>query len=61
MQSTSDVFFGWTRGNNGRDYHLRQLCDIKLSVIVEDWDVRLLRMGGSVRGRWRAHVPGMPP
>jgi hypothetical protein len=56
MQSAGDVFLGWTRGKNGRDYYVRQLRDVKLSVIVEDWDVRLLRMGGSVRGRWRARM-----
>jgi uncharacterized protein (DUF2252 family) len=43
MQSASDVFLGWTRGKNGRDYYIRQLRDVKMSVIVEGWDVRILR------------------
>jgi hypothetical protein len=43
MQSASDVFLGWTRGKNGRDYYVRQLRDVKMSVIVEGWDVRILR------------------
>jgi uncharacterized protein (DUF2252 family) len=43
MQSASDVFLGWTRGKDGRDYYVRQLRDVKMSVIVEGWDVRILR------------------
>jgi uncharacterized protein (DUF2252 family) len=43
MQSASDVFLGWTRGKNGRDYYVRQLRDVKTSVIVEGWDMRILR------------------
>ncbi len=31
MQAASDVFLGWTRAD-GRDYYLRQLRDMKLSV-----------------------------
>ena len=44
MQSASDVFLGWIRGKDGRDYYLRQLRDMKMSAIIEDWDVRLLRV-----------------
>jgi uncharacterized protein (DUF2252 family) len=43
MQSASDVFLGWTRGVNGRDFYIRQLRDMKLSAIIEDWDTGLLR------------------
>ncbi|MBV8451216.1 MAG: DUF2252 domain-containing protein [Deltaproteobacteria bacterium] len=43
MQSASDIFLGWTRGENGRDYYVRQLRDAKISAIVEGWDVRILR------------------
>jgi uncharacterized protein (DUF2252 family) len=43
MQSASDVFLGWTRGEDGRDFYLRQLRDLKVSVLVEDWDIALLR------------------
>jgi uncharacterized protein (DUF2252 family) len=46
MQSASDVFLGWTRGKNGRDYYVRQLRDVKLSAIIEDWDFRVLRSYG---------------
>jgi uncharacterized protein (DUF2252 family) len=43
MQTASDVFLGWTRGKNGRDVYVRQLRDMKLSAIIDDWDVGLLR------------------
>ncbi|MGT2510802.1 DUF2252 domain-containing protein [Cupriavidus basilensis] len=46
MQSASDVFLGWTRGLNGRDYYLRQLRDMKMSAIIEDWDTGMLRQYG---------------
>jgi uncharacterized protein (DUF2252 family) len=46
MQSASDVFLGWTRGRNGRDFYLRQLRDMKLSAVIEDWDTGLLRQYG---------------
>jgi uncharacterized protein (DUF2252 family) len=43
MQTASDVFLGWTRGKNGRDFYVRQLRDMKLSAVIEDWDSGLLR------------------
>jgi len=43
MQTASDVFLGWTRGRNGRDCYIRQLRDMKMSAVIEDWDVGLLR------------------
>lgn len=46
MQTASDVFLGWTRGKNGRDFYVRQLRDVKMSVVIEDWDVGLLRQYG---------------
>jgi uncharacterized protein (DUF2252 family) len=46
MQSASDMFLGWTRGKNGRDYYLRQLRDMKITAIIEDWDFTALRMYG---------------
>jgi uncharacterized protein (DUF2252 family) len=46
MQAASDVFLGWTRGNNGRDFYIRQLRDMKISVVIEDWDTGLLRQYG---------------
>jgi uncharacterized protein (DUF2252 family) len=46
MQAASDVFLGWTRAKTGRDYYLRQLRDMKLSAVMEDWDAKLLRQYG---------------
>lgn len=46
MQAASDVFLGWTRGLKGRDYYVRQLRDMKLSAIIEDWDTGVLRQYG---------------
>ena len=43
MQAASDVFLGWTRGKNGRDVYFRQLRDMKMSAVIEDWDTDLLR------------------
>ena len=43
IQTASDVFLGWTRGINGRDFYIRQLRDLKLSAIIEDWDSETMR------------------
>lgn len=63
MQSASDIFLGWTRGENGRDYYFRQLRDAKLSGIIEDWDVTTLREWGKLCA-WalaRAHARSGDP
>ena len=46
MQAAGDVFLGWTSGVNGRHFYLRQLRDMKISAIIEDWDTGLLRQYG---------------
>jgi uncharacterized protein (DUF2252 family) len=35
MQSASDIFLGWTRGPAGRDFYVRQLRDMKVSIDIE--------------------------
>jgi uncharacterized protein (DUF2252 family) len=35
MQSSSDIFLGWTRGRGGNDFYLRQLRDMKFSLPIE--------------------------
>jgi uncharacterized protein (DUF2252 family) len=50
MQSASDIFLGWTRGRNRRDFYVRQLRDMKVSAIVEGWDADVLRAYGRVCG-----------
>ena len=58
MQTASDAFLGWGRGKNGRDYYVRQLRDVKLSAIIEDWDTTLLRQYGRMcaQALARAHA-----
>ena len=48
MQSASDIFLGWTTGANGNDYYVRQLRDVKVSAIIEDWDAATLREYGKL-------------
>jgi uncharacterized protein (DUF2252 family) len=58
MQSASDMFLGWTHGSDGRDRYVRQLRDIKISAVVEAFDVDDLRDHGRMCG-WalaRAHA-----
>lgn len=50
MQSASDIFLGWTTGVNGRHVYVRQLRDVKLSAIIEDWDEETLRDYGKLCG-----------
>jgi uncharacterized protein (DUF2252 family) len=58
IQTASDVFLGWTRGANGRDFYIRQLRDLKLSAIIEDWDIETLRLYAKMCGHAlaRAHA-----
>jgi hypothetical protein len=35
MQSASDLFLGWTQGDLGRHFYIRQLKDMKISAMVE--------------------------
>ncbi|HTH61246.1 MAG TPA: DUF2252 domain-containing protein [Paraburkholderia sp.] len=46
MQSASDVFLGWCHGLNGRDFYVRQLRDMKMSVVIEALDTGMLRQYG---------------
>jgi uncharacterized protein (DUF2252 family) len=46
MQAASDMFLGWTTGVKGGHYYFRQLRDVKISAIVEGWDVDRLTIYG---------------
>jgi hypothetical protein len=35
MQSASDLFLGWTEGDLGRHFYVRQLKDMKIKPLVE--------------------------
>jgi len=36
MQSASDLFLGWTEGDAGRHYYVRQLKDMKIKPLIYD-------------------------
>jgi hypothetical protein len=57
MQPASDIFLGWGRGPAGRDFYVRQLRDMKLSITLTR-DVRLLGRYATFCGRAlaRAHA-----
>lgn len=50
MQSASDIFLGWAQGENGRDFYVRQLRDVKISAIIEDWNFEMLSEYGKLCG-----------
>src|SRR3954468_15156439 len=50
MQPASDMFLGWSRGPN-RDYFIRQLRDIKISVRVETFGAREMELYASWCGK----------
>jgi uncharacterized protein (DUF2252 family) len=35
MQSASDIFLGWTKGQSGRHFYVRQLLDMKMKFPIE--------------------------
>jgi uncharacterized protein (DUF2252 family) len=37
MQSASDLFLGWTEGAAGRQFYIRQLKDMKIKPLIEDF------------------------
>ncbi len=43
MQSASDIFLGWSRGPAGRDFYVRQLRDMKVSVDIESQTPRVMK------------------
>ena len=58
MQSSSDIFLGWVRGRGGRDFYVRQLRDMKLSIPVESLTAQQLERYAEICG-WslaRAHA-----
>ena len=63
MQPASDLFLGWVTGPNGRHFYMRQLRDVKLSVLVETYDAEMLSIYAEACG-WvlaRAHAKAGDP
>jgi uncharacterized protein (DUF2252 family) len=57
LQASSDIFLGWYRNVNGRDFYVRQLRDMKISAEVENFNPRVLTAYATMCG-WalaRAH------
>jgi uncharacterized protein (DUF2252 family) len=50
MQSASDLFLGWTEGEEGRHFYLRQLRDVKISPMVETYSPATMRLYAEVCG-----------
>lgn len=42
MQSATDIFLGWAVGASGHHFYLRQLRDVKISAVIEAWDINML-------------------
>jgi len=58
MQSSSDIFLGWVRGRRGRDFYVRQLRDMKMSMPVDGFSAVQLKLYAEMCG-WslaRAHA-----
>jgi uncharacterized protein (DUF2252 family) len=58
MQSSSDIFLGWTRGIEGEDFYVRQLRDMKMSIPLERLNIEQLERYAKACG-WtlaRAHA-----
>jgi uncharacterized protein (DUF2252 family) len=56
MQSSSDIFLGWTHGREGRNFFVRQLRDMKLSAPVEGASATQMKMYAELCGRTLAHA-----
>ena len=58
MQSSSDIFLGWTRGREGRSFYVRQMRDMKMSAPVEGATAAQFKMYAELCGRTlaRAHA-----
>jgi uncharacterized protein (DUF2252 family) len=63
MQSASDIFLGWCEGKGGRHFYVRQLRDIKMKPLVEQFSSTLMILFGEWCG-WtlaRAHARTAEP
>lgn len=63
MQSASDLFLGWAKGQEGRQYYVRQLRDVKVKMMVEVFNRGLMIQYADLCG-WalaRAHARSGEP
>jgi len=64
MQAASDMLLGWAHARlRGRDFYVRQLRDMKMSVIIEAMNANTLKYYAKVCGRVlaRAHARSYDP
>jgi uncharacterized protein (DUF2252 family) len=63
MQSASDLFLGWTEGQMGRHFYIRQLRDMKIKPLVEIFTPGVMRDFGALCGHIlaRAHARSGQP
>ena len=64
MQAASDMLLGWSHGElRNRDFYVRQLRDMKMSVIMEAMDKNSLKYYARICGRVlaRAHARSADP
>lgn len=63
MQSASDLFLGWTEGQLGRQFYIRQLKDMKIKMLVDEYAPSVMLKYAEVCG-WtlaRAHARSGEP
>lgn len=58
MQASSDIFLGWTQGESGRHFFVRQLRDMKMAAPVEGATVEQMKLYAELCGLTlaRAHA-----
>jgi uncharacterized protein (DUF2252 family) len=50
IQSASDIFLGWSRGPEGRDFYVRQLRDMKMAPDIAAQTPRVMRAYATLCG-----------
>jgi len=56
MQSASDLFLGWTKGELGRHFYIRQLKDMKIKPMVEVFTPGVMQQYAEICGWTLAHA-----
>jgi len=56
MQSASDLFLGWTEGNAGRQFYVRQLKDMKIKPMIEIFTSSVMQEYAQLCGWTLAHA-----
>ena len=56
MQSASDIFLGWTEGDLGRHFYVRQLKDMKIKPLVEVFTPSVMLQYAELCGWTLAHA-----